>query len=108
MPKKEDVLRDLTPNGIKKYGQHFEILILTITETMNPYSRYPNKETLFNIGAGKAASEEATSFLLYVTDIGNRACDEFIKECKSNLRRFEERVKKQKIHMLQKKVLILN
>ena len=58
---------------------------------------------LFNIGSGKAASREATSFLLHVTDIGNRACKEFIEERKSNPGGFEERMKKKKIHLLVKK-----
>ena len=32
----------------------------------------------------------------------NRACEGFIKECKSNPGRFEERIKKQKIHSFAK------
>ena len=67
-------------------------LILTIKETMNPF-----KEFSFNIGSGKAASKDATSCLFHATDIGNKACEEFIEKCKSNRRRFEERLKKQKI-----------
>ena len=63
--------------------------------------------TLFNIGSGKAANKEATSFLLYVTDIRNRAREEFIKQCKSNQRRFEERIKKQKIHSFAKEGTIV-
>ena len=75
-----------------------ETLILTITETMNLFSLNLNKKILFNIGSGKAASKETTLFLLHVTDIGNRAREEFIEECKSNPKRFEEKIKKQKIH----------
>ena len=77
-----------------------ETLTLTITKTMNLFSKDLNKETLFNIGSSKAASKEATSFLLHVTDIGNRAPEEFIEECESNPRRYEERIKKQKIYTL--------
>ena len=47
---------------MKKYGVYLEIEILTITETMNPFSLYLNKETLFNMGTGKAASKEAFHF----------------------------------------------
>ena len=79
-----------------------ETLILTITETMNPFSLDFNTEILFNIGSDKAASKEAISFLLHVTDTGNRARDEFIEECKINPGRFEERIKKQKIHSFAK------
>ena len=55
LTKKEDVSRDLKPNRIKKYGEHLETLILTITETMNPFSLDFNKEFLFNIGSGKSS-----------------------------------------------------
>lgn len=85
--------------------EHLETLIVTITETINPFSRDLNKETFgFTIQhwSGKAASKEANSFLLNVTDIGNRACEEFIEEFKSNPRTFEERIKKQRIHSLAK------
>ena len=102
LTKKEDASRDLKPNRIKKYGEHLETLILTITETMNQFSLDFNKETLFNIGSGKAASKEATSFLLHVTDIRKRACEGFIEECKNNPGRFEERIKRQKIHSFAK------
>ena len=44
----------------------------------------------------RAASKEATSFL-QVTDIKNRVRERLIKKCKSNQRRFEERITKQKI-----------
>ena len=63
-----------------------ETLIVTITETIIPFSLDLIKETLFNIGSGKAASKEATSLLLNVIDIRNRAREEFIEECKSNPR----------------------
>ena len=43
-----------------------------------------NSKNLFNIGSGKAASKETTSFLLHVTDTDNRAREEFVEECKSN------------------------
>ena len=59
--KKEDISRDLKPNTIKKYGEHLETIILTTIKTMNPFSLDFNKEALFNIGSGKAA----TSFLLH-------------------------------------------
>ena len=91
-------MRNLKPNRIKKYGEHSEKLILTIKETINPFSLDLNKETLFNNGSIKAASKEATSSLLHATSIGNRACEEFMEECISSIRRFEEGIKKQKIH----------
>ena len=58
---------------------------------MNPFSLDLNKETLFNIGESKAASKEATSFLLYVIAAANKACEGFTQECKSNPRKFEKK-----------------
>lgn len=50
--------RDLQPNKMKKYGKYLEALIFAITETI--HSHYLQiKETLFNIGTGKAASKGA-------------------------------------------------
>ena len=58
---------------------------------MNSFSLDLNKETLFNIVKNKIASKEATSFLLYVIDAANKACEGFIQECKSNPRKFEKK-----------------
>ena len=59
--------KDLQPNKIKKYGEHLETQILTVAETMNPFSLYLNNETLFNMGTGKAASKEAFHFFSITT-----------------------------------------
>ena len=49
-----------------------------------------------------AGSAEAVLFFLHVTNIGNRAREEFIEVCTSNPRRFEDRISKQKIHSFAK------
>ena len=64
-----------------------ETLTLTITETKNLFWLILNKNILCNIGSGKSASKETALFLLPVTDIGNRAREEFIEECKSNFKK---------------------
>ena len=80
-----------------------ETLILTITETMNLFSVDQNKKPSFNIGSVKATSKEAPPFFLHAIVTGNKPREEFLEKCSSNLRSFEERVKKQKIQ----KILIL-
>ena len=62
LTKKEDVLRDLTPNGIKKYGEYLEILILTITDTMNPNSRYQIKKLYSTLGQVKQLVKKQLHF----------------------------------------------
>lgn len=81
-----------------------ETLILTITETMNLFSVDQNKKPSFNIGSVKATSKEAPSIFLHAIVTGNKPREEFLEKCSSNLRSFEERVKKQKIQ----KILILH
>ena len=45
-------------------NQDLEKFMHAITATMNPFSAMVDKENLFNISTGKAASEETTDFLL--------------------------------------------
>ena len=75
----ENISRDLKPNEIKRCREYFETLTLTITEIKNLFWLNLNKKILFNIGSGKSASKQTALILLSVTDIGSRACEEFIK-----------------------------
>lgn len=59
--------------------QLLKTLTLKITETMILvffFSPYLYKEMLFIIGLSKTTTKDAVLFLLYVTDIGNTACQE--------------------------------
>ena len=59
--------------------QLLKTLTLKITETMILVFFFPPylyKEMLFIIGLSKTTTKDAVLFLLYVTDIGNTACQE--------------------------------
>ena len=59
--------------------QLLKTLNLKITETMILvffFSPYLYEEMLFIIGLSKTTTKDAVLFLLYVTDIGNTACQE--------------------------------
>ena len=59
--------------------QLLKTLTLKITEAMILvffFSPYLHKEMLFIIGLSKTTTKDAVLFLLYVTDIGNTACQE--------------------------------
>ena len=85
---------DLKPNKIKKCRKYLETLTLTIIETNNLFWLNVNKKILFNIKSGKSARKQTALIFVPVTDIGNRACEEFIKECKNNPKKVWRKDKK--------------
>ena len=54
MSKKEGVTRDLRHNQIKKNKKHLQNIIETLQENMNAFSEGIDKESLFDVGSGKA------------------------------------------------------
>ena len=94
--KKEDVTCDLKPNQMKKNSQNIAKIIALIDTTMNPFSENIPKEQLYNIGSGRAASQETTNFLLTCKQIGSNAREKFITDNK----RFEKKLSKQKVSTL--------
>ena len=72
MSKKEDVAQDLRPNQIKKKNKHLQNIIKTLQENMNPFSESIEKESLFNIGSGKAALTQTAVF--FAKHCGERVC----------------------------------
>ena len=68
-------------------------------QSINPFSPELDTESLFNIGFGKAASNETKEFLLNVANIGRESQDRFIEECSQNPDRFEkEAIRRQKLN----------
>ena len=88
--------RELKPSRIKKYGKHLAALIITIIETINPLSLDLNKESLLDIGLDKEGCNQGTLFILNITDFGNRACEEFIKELWKQPKKFWRKNKETK------------
>ena len=70
MSKKEDVTQDVRLNQIKKNNKHLQNIIEILPENMNPFSESIDKESLFNIGSGKAASTQTATFLLSTVEKG--------------------------------------
>ena len=91
LQKKEDVSSDLRTSNRKRNQIQFQNVGDKIKETMNPFSDVqPN--LLFNIGSGKAASQETTNFLLHVVEYGNNARDKFVDECAKNPAHFTKSI----------------
>ena len=67
-----------------------------LSDTMNPFS-VTDKDILYNISSGKAASETTAAFLTSVDAIGERRQNEFIDDCCTQPNRFEERIPREKL-----------
>ena len=68
----------------------------------NPFSLFTNKETLFNIGTGKAASKDAFHLFFMPLVLETGLVKNLQKDLKATQKKLEERIKKQKIHSFAK------
>ena len=87
---KEDVSRELKPCRIRRNAADLKKIISLLKDTMNPFNPDLDKECLFNIGSGKAATDATKKFLLSVSETGSEAQENFISECTANPKRFED------------------
>jgi len=69
-----------------------------ILECRDPYEPNDDDDLLINISTGKAATHDATSFLLNVIDIGAKARDNFIQSVSARPSAFEEPIRRQKVY----------
>ena len=64
---------------------------------IDPFSSEIDKQHLYNIRTGKAASKETSTFLLNVKKTGNNLREKFIGEVNGSPSRFEEPIKRCKV-----------
>ena len=100
MSKKEDVPQDLRPNQMKKNNKHLQNIVETLQENIAPFSESIDKESLFNIGPGKAALARAADFLLSIVEKGCVNRDKFIQESIDQPKRFEDKITRNKLFTL--------
>ena len=96
LKKKEDVSQYLRHGVMVKDNAILHKVLNLLSELMNPFKQN-DKERLYNIATGKAASSDTEEFLLSVNKRGETARMTFISECIERPERFEERITKQKI-----------
>ena len=101
MSRKEDISSNLKPHQIRKDNDALGKVIALIEDTINPFEESLNRNHLFNIATGKAASEETANFLLAVEEIGNKSKHLLIEECLEDSARFEKSIKRQKVQMFE-------
>ena len=96
LKKNEDVSQYLRHGVMVKDNKLLHKVIDLLCAMMNPFDP-ADKERLYNIATGKAASADTEKFLLSVNVTGEIAKKSFISECIKRPERFEERIPKQKM-----------
>lgn len=96
LSRKEDVSKETYPSRIRKDTKQLNDLLSYIKKCRNPF--IGNDEELINIGTGKAASKEVSSFLLNITTIGNNEYEKFVLSVIEDPLAFEKPIKKQLIN----------
>lgn len=66
----DDTSYTLKKNRIEKNSNTLNSIVETIKKTINPFSEKVDKDSLFNLSTGKAASSNVTNFLLNVKSLG--------------------------------------
>ena len=102
LTKNEDITEGLKTHRIKRDQRDLEKIKQMIVDNINPFNPDLEKDKLFNISTGKAASEDTQNFLLNVMKIGKDRRDTFIEECAAKNERFHERINRVKINNFQK------
>lgn len=69
-----------------------------ICQNINPFNDELNREKLFNLSTGKAASQQTADFLLNVETNGVKKMESFIRECQIDENRFGRPIKKSTIN----------
>ncbi|XP_031341089.1 uncharacterized protein LOC116169200 [Photinus pyralis] len=94
----EDITNETRPHIMEKNYTALSEIRNGIQNTLNPFDSRINKTKLFNLATGKAASGNTEDFLLNVLQIGEKARNDFLIECKNNNERFESPIKRQKVY----------
>ena len=90
---KKDVLKDLRHGIMVKVNMLLHEVIDLLCAKMNPFDQ-ADKERLYNIATGKAASVDTEPFLLSMNVREKIAEKSFISECIKRSERFDERIAK--------------
>ena len=95
--KKEDITSQLRASKIIADCKNVKKLMNTFDNFLNPFSEELQKDRLFNLTTGKAASPEVQEFLLSVNERGNEQHQKFRSECLHDPSRFKRPIKRNKM-----------
>ncbi|KAJ8946598.1 hypothetical protein NQ314_008853 [Rhamnusium bicolor] len=77
-----------------KYKRKLDVLLATINQCTNPFSKELSSEYLYNISSGQSVSNDVYEFLSSVEITGNQQRINFISECSSDADRFDRAITK--------------
>ncbi|CAG4994332.1 unnamed protein product [Parnassius apollo] len=90
----DDTSYTLQKNRIEKDSKTLN----NIVKTMNPFSENVDKDRLFNLSTGKAASSNVTDYLLNVKSLGQEQKLKFFSECSEDSTRSVRTISRNKIN----------
>lgn len=94
----DDTSYTLQKNRIEKDSKTLNSIVETIKKTMNPFSENVDKDSLFNLSTGKAASSTSTDYLLNVKSLGEEQKSKFFSECFEDSTRFVRPIPRNKMY----------
>lgn len=94
----DDTSYTLQKNRIVKDSKSLNNIVKTIKKTINPFSENVDKDSLFNLSTGKAASSNVTDYLLNVKSLGQEQKLNFFSECFEDSTRFVRSITRNKIN----------
>ena len=98
MKQENEQSKELRPALVAKSHEDVTNLKTALSQTLNPFAADVNKNVLFNIKTGRAASVQVEDYLLNIVRNGSESRDKFIEECLEDADRFEKSITKFKIH----------
>lgn len=90
----DDTSHSLQKNQIEKDNKTLNRIIETMKKTTNPFSENLDKNILFNMSTGKAASSHVSDFLLNCKTLGHEQKLRFFSECSEDPTRFVKSIKR--------------
>ncbi|CAH0555054.1 unnamed protein product [Brassicogethes aeneus] len=94
----DDTSYSLEKNRIEKDNKTLSSILETIKKTMDPFDENLDKNILFNMSTGKAASSNVADFLLNIKSLGHQLKLRFFSECFKDSLRFVKPIKRNNIH----------
>lgn len=79
------------------FNEQFGKLTSEINNCLNPFDDSVQKDNLYNLSTGKAASNDTSEFLLNAVSVGKKKLVEFIDQCKNNPSRFDQPISRNKV-----------
>lgn len=85
---------DDTEHRRKIFTKQMDKFTEQVCGNLNPFDELINRNELFNLSTGKAATPDTADFLLNIKSVGAKQRDKFIEECAVDSSRFDRPIKR--------------